>query len=31
MAKIVTVFETKILDAVPNKTKDCSAFADSIS
>ena len=31
MAKIVTVFEMLVLDAKPNRNKDCSAFADSIS
>ena len=31
MAKIVTVFEMLVLDAKPNRSKDCSAFADSIS
>lgn len=31
MAKIVSIFETLILDSKPNRNKDCSAFADSIS
>lgn len=31
MAKIVTIFEMIELDAKPNRNKDCSAFADSIS
>ncbi len=31
MAKIVTVFEMLVLDAKPDRNKDCSAFADSIS
>ena len=31
MAKIVTVFEMLVLDAKPDRNKDCSAFADSIN
>ena len=31
MAKIVTVFEMLVLDSKPNRNKDCSAFAESIS
>ena len=31
MAKIVSIFEMLVLDSKPNRNKDCSAFADSIS
>ena len=31
MAKITTIFEMLEVGSIPNRSKDCSAFADSIS